>query len=315
MNDAIVFGALFVAVMIGIILFIKGNDALKKRVREAKAVGFPPDLQAKLDKVFKQTKWLMAITAILVPISLVLLVARLSFHQRHFGLGKYEPDVFRLGTHSDVVSGVINNAFYEEIKRLSASGVHTFVINSPGGDYDAAKKIVKTINRNNDKVLLYGGQCASSCVYVFAFSKNHAALYDAEFLFHGGYIGWDTARDRIRRALYTVGIGPKLKVTPRLMLSWAAHISPRLKSYLVSCHPDISTTHKGLWLSWEQIHFIDKGVYKMSCDAVMQKETSQWRAGIMSNMVYGIKHGEIYGWKAMPHQTLYSSPKDVHTGS
>ena len=53
----------------------------------------------------------------------------------------------------------------------------------------------------------------------------------------------------------------------------------------------------------------------MSCDAVMQKKTSQWRAGIMSNMVSGINHGEIYGWKAMPHQTLYSSPKDVHTGS
>ena len=101
----------------------------------------------------------------------VIVVALVYSHQRHFGLDKCMPSVQSFG-HTAFVSGVNNNKFYEEINRLSLSGFHTFVINSPGGDYYAARKIVKTINRNNDKVDVDGGQCASSCVYVFAYSKN-----------------------------------------------------------------------------------------------------------------------------------------------
>ena len=299
-------------------LFIMVRNTSKKRILEVKEQGFTPDQHAELCKMLKKLSFYIYLIVIMSPVLVVMIVALIYSHQRHFGFDRYMPAVQSFG-HTAFVSGVINNKFYEEIKRLSLSGFHTFVINSPGGDYYAARKIVKTINRNNDKVQVDGGQCASSCVYVFAYSKNHTALYDANFLFHSGYIGWNTPYDRLRRALYSIGIGPKLKITHSLMLSWAAHISPRLKSYLVSCHPDISTTHKGLWLSWEQIHFIDKGTYKMSCDAVMQKETSQWRAGIMSNMVYGIKHGDLlYRSPSMPHQTpaiLSSAPKDVHTGS
>lgn len=302
MNTFIIFAVICLIVIISYALIIISNKKLNKHVdasiSAAKTAGISQEMQEDIKRMFRKLKTSISVALFaltLLIITFALMVAYPYFEQHHFGLRQYKPLVIPLGEHTKMVEGVINNAFYRKIKALSSSGIHTFVINSPGGYYNSAKEIVDVMNKHDDKVSIEGGQCASSCVYIFSYSKNHNALYDSYFLFHSGYTGWNEPDDRFRRALHTVGLGPKIKQSPTLMLTWAAHISPRLKSYLTSCHPDLSITHKGLWLSWEQIHFIKKGIYKKTCNAVMRSETQKWRENVMSGMIYGIKDGRPYG--------------------
>lgn len=231
---------------------------------------------------------------ILSCVSLVILIASPTSQLSKLHLSKFHAVALRVISGQAFIEGIINKSFYEAVKNDAVAGATDYDLDSPGGDYIYAKKIVKIINDNHGTVDLSGGMCGSSCVYIYAYSKKHKSLYNTYFLFHRGYVGWDSAISRIQSALHSIGIG-KEPYKPTIMQAWISHMSPKLENYLSECNPNPTTVHKGIWLTYHQIVKIEKGTMNSSCNNIWHSETPKWLTKNIGYIPLGMKNGQLMG--------------------
>lgn len=149
--------------------------------------------------------------------------------------------------------------------------IRSLYLVSPGGTLPAARQLAHLIDKHHWQLNLEGGFCASACVYVLTHTPEHQIAPGEIFLFHEGQLsgGW------LGELLYYGHSGHWFH--PHAMLSWANRISPRLGSYLQSCHPNPVYTHKGLWLNWQTIQKIAAGRAVPNCSTIQRQETPAWR--------------------------------------
>ncbi|MEB8488173.1 MULTISPECIES: hypothetical protein [Acidithiobacillus] len=231
---------------------------------------------------------------ILLGVIIVMLIASPTSQLSKLHLSKFHALAPKVISGQAFIEGIINRSFYEAVKKDAADGATDYDLDSPGGNYIYAKKIVKIINDNHGTVDLEGGMCGSSCVYIYAYSKKHKSLYNTYFLFHRGYVGWDTSISRIQRALHNIGIG-KEPYKPTIMQAWITHMSPKLENYLSECSQNPTTVHKGIWLTYHQIVKIEKGAMNSSCNNIWHSETPKWLTKNIGYIPFGMKNNQLMG--------------------